>query len=237
MAVKRSGGMVILAVSLLAGLLAAFLSVNFLRGVTRSTAVLVATRDVEAFTPLTPSLFKVEHLPSGAVPPDAVTDVASLNGRYARTLLLEGTVVRQGHLATSTGSKGSLAAKLTEAGQPGMRALAIAVDSATSVGGTVQAGDKVDIIAAVRLDRTGAPATTISKVIARAVPVLERTEGEGTGKGTVVVMLTASVAEAVAFAQLNGTVYLATNPYRTEGTERESTPGITPDNFLQYFGR
>jgi pilus assembly protein CpaB len=233
---QRSGGMLILVLSIVAGLVAAYLSVGFLRGVTRSSAVLVAAREIAPFTPLTADLFTVKHLPQSAVPADAVTNMDDLADRYARTLLLADTVIRQGHLAESTGTQGSLAAKLTEAGQPGMRALAIAVDNATAVGGTLRAGDKVDIIAAVRLDRTDAPATTISKVIARAVSVLERAEGEGSGKSTVVVMVTGQMAEAIAFAQMEGTIYLATNPYRTAGTEREPTPGITPDNFLTYFG-
>ncbi|HWI51361.1 MAG TPA: Flp pilus assembly protein CpaB [Symbiobacteriaceae bacterium] len=235
---QRSGGMVILVVSIVAGLIAALLSVSFLKGVARSTTVLVATQEIPAFTPLAASMFTVEQMPSSAVPADAVADVSALTGRYARTIILRGTVIRQGHLATSSGSTGSLAAKLTETGQAGMRALAIPVDNATGVGGTIQAGDKVDVIAAVRVERQNAPATILSKVIGKAIPVLHRTEAEGTSKATVVVMVTPSQAEEIAYAQLAGTIYLATNPYRVDlEAEKANTTGVTPDSFLQRYGR
>ncbi|HWH72325.1 MAG TPA: Flp pilus assembly protein CpaB, partial [Candidatus Sulfotelmatobacter sp.] len=128
---QRSGGMVILVVSIVAGLIAALLSVSFLKGVARSTTVLVATQEIPAFTPLTASMFAVQQMPSGAVPADAVKEVSALTGRYSRTIILKGDVIRQGHLATASGNSGSLAAKLTETGQAGMRAMAIPVDNST----------------------------------------------------------------------------------------------------------
>lgn len=232
---QRSSGMVILVVSIVAGLIAALLSVSFLKGVARSTTVLVATQEISAFTQITPGMFTTQQLPSSAVPADAVKDVSALSGRYARTIILKGTVIRQGHLANATGSAGSLAAKLTETGQTGMRALAIPVDNATGVGGTIIAGDKVDVIAAVRVERQNGPATTLSKVIAKGVPVLHQTEAEGTSKATVVVMVTPAQAEEIAYAQLAGTIYLATNPYRVD-IESEKTTGVTPDIFMQRYG-
>lgn len=234
---QRSGGMVILVVSIVAGLIAALLSVSFLKGVARSTTVLVATQEISAFTPLAASMFTVQQLPSAAVPADAIKDVSALNGRYARMAILPGTVIRQGHIATASGNSGSLAAKLTETGVPGMRALAIPVDNATGVGGTIEAGDKVDVIAAVRVERQNGPATTFSKVIGKAIPVLHRTEAEGTAKATVVVMVTPAQAEEIAYAQLAGTIYLATNPYRVDVEAEKATTGVTPDSFLQRYGR
>ncbi|MDF2629910.1 MAG: hypothetical protein K0R39_3741 [Symbiobacteriaceae bacterium] len=234
---QRSSGMVILVVSIVAGLLAALLSVSFLKGVARSTTVLVATQEISAFTPLSASMFTVQQMPSAAVPADAIREVSALTGRYARTIILKGTVIQQGHLATASGAAGSLAAKLTETGAAGMRALAIPVDNATGVGGTVQPGDKVDIIAAVRVERQNAPATTISKVIAKGIPVLHRTEAEGTAQATVVVMVTPQLAEEIAYAQLAGKIYLATNPYRVDPANEQATTGVTPDSFLQRYGR
>lgn len=238
MAVKeRSGGMMILVVSIVAGLVAALLSVGFLRGVAKTTTVLVATQEIQAFTPLTPSMFSAQQMPSAAVSADAITDPAALAGRYARTLLLPGTVVRMGHLAIASGNAGPLSAKLTETGEPSMRALAIPVDNATAVGGTIQPGDRVDVIAAVRIERQNGPATTFSKIIARGLPVLHRTEPDNSSKGTVVVQVTPEQAEEIAYAQLAGTIYLATVPYRTEA-QVEPTPGVTPDSFiLRHNGR
>ncbi len=238
MAVKqRSGGLVILIVSIIAGLLAALLSVSFLRGMARTTNVLVASQEIQPFTPLKPEMFTMQQLPGAAVPADAVTDIAQLRDRYARTLLLPGTPLRAGHLATSSGRAGSLAAILTETGKPGTRALAIPIDDATGVGGTLQVGDRVDIVAAVKVDRQNAPATQFSKIIARAVPVLHRTYEENSNRGTVVVQVSPAQAEEIAYAMIAGKIYLATNPYTTD-TESEKTSGVTPDRFMErYIGR
>lgn len=239
MAVKqRSGGLVILVISIVAGLAAALLSVSFLRGVAGTTTVLVATEEIQPFTPLTAAMFAAQQVPGAAVPADAITDAAQLQGRFARTLLLPGTVMRSGHMATTAGRTGSLAARLTESGQPGMRALAIPVDSATGVGGTIEPGDRVDIIAAVRIDRAGTPSTQFSKIIARSVPVLHRTiEDDMAGRGTVVVQVTPAQAEEIAYAQIAGKIYLATNPYKVD-REPQATTGVTPEIFIQrYSGR
>lgn len=238
MAVRhRTGTMAILLLSIGAGLLAALLAISYLQGASERVRVLVANREIAPFTPLSPALFTVESWPAQAVPADALADELALNGRYARALILEGTVIRSGHLAAASGATGSLAAKLTETGLPGTRALAIPTDNSTGVGGTVQPGDRVDIIAAVKVEREKAPALTFAKVIARAVPVLHRTEGEDVGRATVVVQVTPQVAEEIAYAQLAGRIYLATNPYRID-EESPPTEGVTPDRFLErHAGR
>lgn len=237
MAVKqRSGGLVILIVSIVAGLVAALLSVSFLRGVAGTGTVLVATREVQPFTPLTPEMFAAQQVPRAAVPADAVTQVSELSGRYARTLLLPGDSLRRAHLAVASGKAGSLAARLTETGMAGMRALAIPVDAATGVAGAIEPGDRVDIIAAVRIDRVGAPSTQFSKIIARAVPVLHRSmEEQATGQGTVVVQVSPAQAEEIAYAQIAGKIYLAITPY-TADPQAQPTTGVTPDTFIQRHG-
>lgn len=232
---QRSGGLVILVISIVAGLMAALLSVSFLRGVARTTMVAVATQEIQPFTPLAPEMFTMQQMPGAAVPPDAITEIAAIQGKFARTLLLPGTVLRSGYLASGTGRSGSLAARLTETGAAGTRALAIPVDNATGVGGTVQAGDRVDIIAAVRIDRQNAPSVQFSKIIARGVPVLYKTDETSQDRGTVVVQVTPQQSEEIAYAQIAGKIYLATNPYRVDH-ESEKTQGVTPDSFLQRYG-
>jgi pilus assembly protein CpaB len=233
---QRSGGMIFLAASIACGLLAALLTVSFLQSQAKMTTVLVAVDDIAPFTPLEISHFATRQWPSQAVPHDAITDAIELQGRYARTLILSGTPIRAGHLAGSAGGGSDLAARLTEVNDPAMRAIAVAVDRAQGVGGTVQPGDKVDVIAAVRVERENGPSVTFSKVIARAVPVLYKAEGEQGGKQHVVLMVTPQQAEEIAYAQMAGTVVLATNPYRTE-PQPTQTPGVTPDLFIRRHGR
>jgi pilus assembly protein CpaB len=229
---QRSGGSLLLVISLIAGLVAAFLTVSVVRGATRLTNVIVANQEIQPYTAISAEMLTVKQLPASAVAADAVTDPAALVGRYTRSLILPETVMRSGYLASAAGNAGSVAAKLSESNQPGARAMAIAVDNATAVGGTIQVGDKVDVIAAVKVERSNQPTTTLAKVIAKGVPVLYTTPADSTAKATVVVQVTPNMAEEIAYAQVAGSVYLATNPYRAEPTPVE-TSGVTPDIFFQ----
>lgn len=227
---QRSGGMVFLAASIACGLLAALLAVGFLGQQAKTTTVLVAMEDIAPFTPLQPSMFVAKQWPSQVVPQDAITDASDLTGRYTRTMVLSGSAMRAAHLAGAEISGGSLAAKLTEANMPGMRAIAVAVDRAEGVAGTVQDGDRVDLIAAIRLERENGPATMFSKMIAQAVPVLYKAEAEQGGKQHVVLMVTPEQAEEIAYAQMAGTLVMTTNPFTTSD-EPITTSGVTPDRF------
>lgn len=227
---QRSGGMVFLAASIVCGLLAALLAVGFLQQQAKTTMVLVAMEEIAPFTPLQPHMFAAQQWPTNVVPQDAITNAADLTGRYTRTLVLAGSPMRAAHLAGAEITGGSLAAKLTETNMPGMRAIAVAVDMAEGVAGTVQEGDRVDLIAAVRLERENGPATMFTKMIAQAVPVLYKAEAEQGGKQHVVLMVTPQQAEEIAYAQMAGTLVLTTNPFATD-QEPAETPGVTPDQF------
>jgi Flp pilus assembly protein CpaB len=227
--------MIVLIVSIVAGLAAALLSVNYLRTAARTVKVLVASKEIPAFTALTADQFTLRAVPMSAVPTDSMTDAAQVAGKYNRTLILAGSVMRNGYVAEATEQGGWLSAKLTETRIAGTRAFAIAVDNATAVGGTVEVGDKVDIVAAVKVDRTNGPAITFAKVIAAAAPVLFKSAPDGSAKATVVVQVTPAQAEAIAFAQTSGTISLATNPFRPDNAA-QSTPGMTADRFLDRFG-
>lgn len=232
---QRSGGMVILVISLIAGLAAAFLSVNFLRGVARTTTVLVAKTQIQPYTELTPDMFAPKQMPISAVPEDAIRDAAQVSHHFSRTLLLPDSILRAGYLTSGSAQAGSIAAVISESGKPGTVALAIPVDNTTAAGGTIQPGDKVAIIAAVRIERANGPATQYSKTIVQGVPVIYKTDPEGAAtKGTIVVQVTPQQAEDIAFAQLSGTIYLAVEPYKSDTDV--STQGVTPDSFIQRFG-
>lgn len=228
---RRTGGTWFLATAVLAGLLAAVLTVRAITGRETQVQVYVVMEEIQPYAPLTPDLFRLETMPARVVPSDAVVDLTVIDKRFARTLLLKGTVLREGHLALDQ-AEAAVTARLTEMGSPRSRALAINVDRETGVGGTVQAGDKVDVIVAVKVD-TPQGTLPVAKVIARAVPVLYAQAPTDNGrKGFVVVEVTPEVAEEIAFAQMAGSVYLATNPYNAD-LDAANTAGVTPEKFLQ----
>lgn len=233
---QRGGGLWFLAAAVAAGLLAAILAVRAIAGREVRILVYAARQEIAAFAPLTPDLFEGRLVPAQLVPADAVRDLKEADGRFARGLLLPGEILRQGHLATAR-TPGAVAARLTEANQPGARALAIAVDQAAGVGGTVQAGDRVDVIAAIKIEAGGGGAAVpVAKVIARAVPVLHALPPADTGrKGVVVLQVTPELAEEITFAQMAGTVHLQLNPYNTDPRAGE-TRGVTPQRFLDKYG-
>jgi pilus assembly protein CpaB len=232
---QRSGGITFLVLSVIAGLAAAILAVQFLRSAARTVTVLVAAKEIPAFTELVPNMFTARQVPVSAVPSDAMTSPSALNGRFNRSLLLEGEVMRQGDLAQATTEGGWLSAKLTETGVPGTRAFSVTVDNTTGVGGTVEVGDKVDVVATVKLEQANGSGTIFAKVIAAGAPVLHKTAADSSGKYSVILQVTPSQAEAIAFAQMTGNLSLATNPLRSD-TASQSTPGMTPDRFLDRYG-
>lgn len=232
---QRNGGLWFLLAAVAAGLMAAILTMRAIDGREARKNIWVAERTIEAFTVLRPDDFRVAPYPTQAVPRDAVQDVQAVSGRYTRGLILEGSILQEGHL-TSGQTPSAVAARLTDANRPGYRALALPIDSATGVGGTVAAGDRVDIIAAVTISSHGAGSIPIAKVIARGVTVLFAEPPADTGRrGTVVLEVTPSLAEEVAFAQMAGSVYLATNPYNAD-LNAALTEGMTPERFLAKYG-
>lgn len=231
---RKAGGLWFLAAALATGLLAAVLAVRAVAERERQVQVYVTVQDVQPFAALTPELFRREPVPARLAPADAVRDLAEIDQRYARTLLLEGTVLRAGHLATAD-SPGAVTAHLTETGTPASRALALEVNLETGVGGTLQAGDRVDVIVAVSLN-TETGSLPVAKIVARAARVLYAQPPSDTGRqGTVVLEVTPDLAEEIAFAQMAGKVYLAANPFHTD-PEAALTEGMTPERFLEKYG-
>lgn len=234
---QRGGGLLFLVAAVLTGLLAAVLAVRAIAGREVRIQVYVAKQEIAAFAPLQPEQFELTQVPATLVPADAVKDLKEAEGRYARGLLLTGTVLRQGHLATAR-TPGAVTARLTEANLPGARALAINVDLAAGVGGTIQAGDKVDVIAAVKVDNgaDAGGATPLAKVVARAVPVLHSMPPNDSGrKGYVVLQVSPELAEEIIFTQMAGTVHLQLNPYNADARAAE-TKGMTPQRFVDKYG-
>lgn len=232
---QRSGGFWFLVAAVAAGLMAAVLTLRAIDGRESRVTVWVAKRTIEAFAEFRVQDFEAVPYPAQVVPADAVREIDVVAGRFARTLILEGTLLRSSHVASSE-PRSAVAARLTEARRPGHRALALPIDAATGVGGTVMAGDRVDIIAAVTLNSPGAGNLPFAKVMARGVTVLYAEPPTDTGRrGTVVLEVTPELAEEIAFAQMAGSVYLATNPYDADLSAAE-TQGMTPERFMEKYG-
>jgi pilus assembly protein CpaB len=166
--------------------------------------VVVSTKRIAARTSLEPELvkdaFEIREIIASAAPEMALTNVASLTGRYTAVTLLPGDIMTPMRLLDE-----SSVPNLARAIPPGKRAVSIAVSKVTSVGGFIQQGDFVDVIATFR-PRNSDP---ITKIVLQDIQVLAiggRYEFDGS---------TASTSPAISAAKVE-LVTLAVTPSELE---------------------
>jgi Flp pilus assembly protein CpaB len=109
-------------------------------------AVLVAARDVAPRTVLSAADVSVAHYSVADVPPASLAIASSAVGLVAQTSLKKGQPILSNQVGKDAGS-GALSAYLPLA--PGIVALTVPSDEQHGVGGYIQAGDYIDIVAVV----------------------------------------------------------------------------------------
>jgi pilus assembly protein CpaB len=137
---RQRRAVLLLALSAL-GLLGVFVLVagyvSNIRGeVEPKVSVLVLTKPVAAHTSVTSDMVKVESVPKRWAPHNAISNTTQLLNLVATGDLQPDTVLQDGMLVPPP----QLA--------PGQEAVSILVDADTGVGGSVQRGDYVDVVAA-----------------------------------------------------------------------------------------
>lgn len=129
--------------------------------------VVVSKKAVAARTRLEPAVikdsFEIKELIASAVPELAISDIASLTDRYTAVTILPGDIMTPMRLMDA-----NQIPNLARAVPPGKRAVSIAVSKVTSVGGFVQQGDYVDVIATFK-PRGSEPVT---KIVLQDIQVL-----------------------------------------------------------------
>lgn len=236
---KPRSGVVFLLLGVLVAAGAAVLAVQIVRGLSETTPVVVAVRDLAPYQPVTADDIRVADVPAVSVPGDAARQPEQVVGRYTRDALYAGDMVRERRLADVRGDRGLLAAQVTELKDPAVRAFALPHDAVSAVGGEIAPGDRVDIIASVKIDAGNSLQVGVGKIVAANVLVLKVTGGgsqeEGSGKGTVIVALKPDQIEDIAFALTSGQVRFALNPYTTDVAAAQ-TQGVTGRAWLEKYG-
>lgn len=130
-------------------------------------AVVVSKSRLAARTRLEPSIiaasFELREMIASAVPELALTSIASLTNRYTSVTILPDDIMTPIRLMDD-----AQVFNLARAIPPGKRAVSIAVTKATSVGGFIQQGDYVDVIATFR-PRNSDP---ITKIVLQDIQIL-----------------------------------------------------------------
>lgn len=212
---KKYGTLIALAVAVIFGILAVVLANKWLS--TRASRdqlaikeqvplaqVVIAAKDLEIGSKLTPDNLVLADWPKANVPKGAFTKVEDVLGRVTVTKMVAGKPVVAAELA-GEGSGVGLVAQI----RPGYRAMAIRVDEVIGVGGFILPSTFVDIIA---VDTSGS--RRVADTILERIPVLavaqETFVEEGKAKlvKTVTMELTPKHAEKLA-AQINqGPIHL-----------------------------
>ena len=135
------------------------------------TSVLVAAGDIRPGTLLRAEDMAWKQVPASAVPPAAIVQASGaerrLLGAVTRRKFAAGEALVPGGLVLP-GGRGFLAAVLS----PGMRAVSVAVDAASSNAGLILPGDYVDVILAQSLAGPADGRSAVSETVLQNVRVI-----------------------------------------------------------------
>jgi pilus assembly protein CpaB len=227
------GSVLFLVLTVFFAVLAGIVFVNYTTDFNESVTVPLAAIDIAPYQQITSTMIKTAEIPRLSLPKDALTKVDDILGRYTNATILAGETIRNARLASVSGQDSVLAAKLTALGKPDLRAFALPWESDTAVGGELVPGDRVDIIASVRMESQKGT-VGFGKIVGRNVLVLDLVKPTQ-GKASLIVALTPKEIEDIAFALTSGTIRFALNPYDTD-EQAAVTIGVTGEDWLIRHG-
>jgi pilus assembly protein CpaB len=221
------------------GLAAALVAVGWLKGAAGPAAatsasyapVVVAARDIEAATELTPELLRLSpHWPLESRPQGAFSRTDKLLGRVTAFPLGAGEPILEGKLAPQGAAPG-----LTALLPPRKRAMTVKVDEASGVAGFLNPDNRVDVL--VTLDKGEYSGKPASKVVLQNLRVLgagQKMEKRPGDKPQVVPTVTLEVSpeegEVLALAAQEGRIFLVLRSHRDQ--EVVPTPGMDAPRLL-----
>jgi pilus assembly protein CpaB len=103
--------------------------------------VVTAATDIGPYKTITPEMLSATDMKADAAPRGALTDPSQAIGKISQGALTEGSVLTQGDVGTRSARQG-----LTFIIPSGMRAVTVALDPISGVGGFVFPGDRVDVL-------------------------------------------------------------------------------------------
>jgi pilus assembly protein CpaB len=180
---------------------------NSVNSASAPVSVLVAKNLIQKGTPGdiigTSSQFQVASVPKGQLQVGALTDPAALSGRVAVTDIYPGQQLTAGYFAFAP--PGTLQTKISGSD----RAISIQIDAQHGMGGSIGAGDHIDIFVGVnRIGPSGSQ--PVIKLLMADVTVLRAPLG--TGAGLYTLKATGRQAAVLAYASDNGRLWFVLRP-------------------------
>lgn len=205
---KNTRALAMLALSLLIGGLALTMAVRWMkeRSSVTTTDVVVAAKDIQLGTQLSPDMIKVVHWPAQSKPAGAFNNPTALPGRVLNSSVVAGEPIVDAKLAAA-GSMGGLSALIA----PGSRAISVKVNEVMGVAGFALPGNYVDVLVHAE-DEQDRP---FSRIVLERILVLavDQESGRDETKPKVVKAVTLQVtpeeAEKLDLARGIGTLSLA----------------------------
>ncbi|PKM90759.1 MAG: Flp pilus assembly protein CpaB [Firmicutes bacterium HGW-Firmicutes-12] len=231
----------IMILSLIFGLLTAYLIYNFLVETKQSMndtqygEVVVAAVDVLGKTQVTNEMLQVMKVPVEYIHPLAIREKNNAVGKITNTAISQGEEILQNKLIDI----GEVNYGLSYAVPLGKRAVTIAVDDVSGISGLIKPGDKVDVAAVVNLPEEGGQKEVPNalvvlqdvQVLAVGITMEDRSGGKGTlDYKNITVAVTVEDARPLILASQKGVIRLMLrSPIDTSTVVTEP---FSPEEFL-----
>ncbi len=211
--------------------------------VPQTVSVVVATQDIPALTTITAEMVTTKTMDVGAAPAGALRNVQQAIGQLAQADIIKDQPITQANIAPRTASHG-----LTFVIPQGLRAVTVALDAISGVGGFIFPGDRVDVLATFKQDDVTLTKTILQNVEVLAInelttrpgatrqpgPTDEEAQPQQGQKGeaptaetvrSATLAVTPDQAEALILSAVKGTIHLVLRP--REDVNIVSLPGKT----------
>jgi pilus assembly protein CpaB len=162
---RNKSAVMMIAVSVVMGLIAVVVAAQWLgqQASLATNQVVVAAREIQLGSPLTPDMLRTVEWPRSSLPDGAIQNEKDLDGRVVKTSLQRGEPILESKLAP-VGTKGGLSSVISE----GKRAITVKVNEVIGVAGFALPGNLVDVMVNTK-DENEKP---ISKIVLEQILVL-----------------------------------------------------------------
>jgi len=232
-------GLIMIAISVIVGLAAVVMASRWVsqQATVATNKVVVAARDVDMGTRLTPEMLTLVEWPRASIPPDAIQDPGILvkdPARVVKVRLSRGEPILESKLSAK-GMTGGLSAVIKE----GSRAITVRVNDVVGVAGFALPGNYVDIVVNT-VDETSkgvGKENTISKIVLERILVLAVAQEVGRDEtkpkvvNAVTLEVTPDEAEKIDLARSVGTLSLVLRNQIDD--KKVETTGITKQDLLK----
>ncbi|MGM0492825.1 MAG: Flp pilus assembly protein CpaB [Armatimonadota bacterium] len=144
----------------------------------QTVSVLVADQDIGPFTTITAEMISVKEMDARAAPSGALNEPGQAIAKVSQTAIIEGQTITGSDVGPRSAQQG-----LTFVIPEGLRAVTVALDPISGVGGFVFPGDRVDVLTTIQQGDTAITRTILQNVEVLAMNE-QTTRPAGAGRAT-----------------------------------------------------